>query len=338
MASNRGEAGEVCRRVVVNLLRSGKTQEETAELVELSQSAVSRIWKRFNESGEEGLAARNSPGAPAKLSPEQKAMIPELLFAGPEVYGFEGNLWTRRRVQTVIREKLGITYCESHIGVLLKEVGFSLQKPHRRDYRQKPEKVREWREETLPELKKKALDEARILVYVDEAGFNLMPSSGQTWSPVGQTPRLEQGCRYKHLSMISAVTETGGFYSAIQEESFTGATVTDFLRCLAEEIDYPLVVVWDNASIHRAQEVKAFLSEENAGRIHLAAQPSYSPELNADEQAWNWLKYHQLKNVCCKTLAELREKVQAAAKKLRSSPHLIRGFFSHPELGFFMTN
>lgn len=155
MASNRGEAGEVYRRVVVNLLRSGKTQKETAERVERSQSAVSRIWKRFNESGEEGLAARNSLGAPAKLSPEQKTMIPELLVAGPYAYGFEGNLRTRRRVQTVIRKKWGITYCESHIGVLLKEVGFSRQKPHRRDYRQKPEKIREWHEETLPQLKKK---------------------------------------------------------------------------------------------------------------------------------------------------------------------------------------
>ena len=96
MANNRGEAGEVCRRLVVKLLRSGKTQEETAKLVELSQSAVSRIWKRFKKFGEEGLVARNSPGAPAKLSPEQKAMIPELLIAGrhtvlKEIYGHVGK-------------------------------------------------------------------------------------------------------------------------------------------------------------------------------------------------------------------------------------------------------
>ncbi len=152
------------------------------------------------------------------------------------------------------------------------------------------------------------------------------------------TPRLEPGCRYKHLSMNSAVTETGGFDSAIQQESFTGATVTDFWRGLAQELDYPLVVVWDHASIHRAPKVKAFLSEANAKRIHLAAQPSYRPELNADEPAWNGVKYQLLNNVCGKTLAERQEKVPAAAKKFRSSPHLIRGFFSPPERGFFMTN
>jgi predicted transcriptional regulator len=43
MAWNRGKAGEVCRRLVVKLLRSGKKPEETARLVGLSQNAVSRI-------------------------------------------------------------------------------------------------------------------------------------------------------------------------------------------------------------------------------------------------------------------------------------------------------
>lgn len=157
MAYNRGNAGEIRRRIVVNLLNSGKTQKEVARLAELSQSGVSRIGKRFDEKGEAGLAAEKSPGAPAKLTAEQKAAIPELLIAGPQAYGFEGNLWTRRRVKAVIEEKFGVKYSETHVGVLLKEAGFSLQKPRRRDYRQNQEKVRLWREETLPELKKKPL-------------------------------------------------------------------------------------------------------------------------------------------------------------------------------------
>ena len=108
-----------------------------------------------------------------------------------------------------------------------------------------------------------------------------------------------------------------------------------FLRQLSEETSYPLLVSWDNASIHRAKEVKGFLTQENAGWIHLEAQPAYSPELNADEQAWNWMKYHQLKNICCKTLSELKDKVQQAANRLKSSPSQVRSFFAHPERGFF---
>jgi hypothetical protein len=72
--------------------------------------------------------------------------------------------------------------------------------------------------------------------------------------------------------------------------------VIRFLPHLADEINYPLVVIWNHASIHCGREVKAFLKcgkPENLGRIHLAAQPSYSSELNADD----WMKYHQLKKV-----------------------------------------
>jgi len=57
-------------------------------------------------------------------------------------------------VQAVIEEKFGVTYSETHVGALLKESNFSLQKPRRRDYRQNQDKVRLWREETLLELKK----------------------------------------------------------------------------------------------------------------------------------------------------------------------------------------
>jgi transposase len=133
MAYNRGEAGEIRRRFVVNVLSTGKTQEEAAQLAELSQSGVSRILKRFAEKGEAGLTAQKSPGAPAKLTREQKAGIPEILVVGPQAFGFEGSLWTRKRVQAVIAEKFGVLYSETHVGALLKEAGFSLQKPRHRD-------------------------------------------------------------------------------------------------------------------------------------------------------------------------------------------------------------
>ena len=191
---------------------------------------------------------------------------------------------------------------------------------------------------TIPRVKTQAREKARLLVYVDEAGFGRLPATGQTWSLRGQTPLLEPGCRYQPLAVISAVTEAGGFYYAIPEQSFKGENVAAFLRQLSNEVLYPLLVIGDNASIHRAKEVKDFLVPENAGWIHLEAQPGYSPELNADEQAWNWMKYHQLKNVCCKTLNELKEKVQPAAKRLKSNPQKVRRFFAPPELGFFMKN
>ena len=155
MAQNRGQLGEYCRRLVVKLLQSGKLPVETADVVGLSQSGVSRIWTRFEEEGEEGLAARHSPGAPPKLDASSKAKLPERLSRGPQAYGFEGNLWTRRRVQRVIQEQFGVSYSEGHVGTLLKEMGCSPQQPRRRDHRQNLEPVHQWKTEPFPALKPK---------------------------------------------------------------------------------------------------------------------------------------------------------------------------------------
>jgi hypothetical protein len=57
----------------------------------------------------------------------------------------------------------------------------------------------------LARVNKTAREEARIGVYIGEAGFNLRPSSGHTCSLVGQTSILEAGCRYQPISMRSAV-------------------------------------------------------------------------------------------------------------------------------------
>jgi len=318
--------------LVINLRKKGMKQGEIAEVASLSQSAVSRILKRYEEQGEEGLIASCPPGAPRKMDKSLREKIVELLERGPQAHGFEGAVWTRKRVQQVIHENFNVNYREGQVGALLKERGYSLQKPG--DRRQNPEAVRRWKEEQRPAIKKKALEEGRLIVYIDEAAFNLLCAVAKTWSLKGETPLLETGCRYQPLSVISAVTEEGDFYYSLQQQAFTAPDVVDFLRFLILQIDLPLLIIWDNASIHRAQAVKDFLRQENQGRIFLQAQPPYSPQLNADEPVWNWLKYHRLKNFCCKTLTELCSQINSLTRFLQSQPDLIRHFFSHPDLGF----
>jgi transposase len=82
--------------------------------------------------------------------------LPELLSAGPEAYGFRGDVWTRTRVGTVIKQEYGVSYSDGHVGRLLRRVGWSLQKPEERADQRDEEAVERWQEETWPALKKKA--------------------------------------------------------------------------------------------------------------------------------------------------------------------------------------
>lgn len=49
-----------------------------------------------------------------------------------------------------------------------------------------------------------------------------------------------------------------------------------------------LILILDNASIHKAKIVKKFLQRH--GDIKLIYLPTYSPEYNPTEQVWRWLK------------------------------------------------
>ena len=174
-----------------------------------------------------------------------------------------------------------------------------------------------------------------MIGYADEAACYLLPCTGYTWARTGHTPVLQEGDQYQHVSVISAMTETGELLYHIQENSFTGDAVVTFLKELRATCASPLTLIWDGAPIHRGEAVKAFLRTENQAGIQLERLPAYSPALNADEYVWAYVKEHLLKNVCCKTLQELQEHVVAAFERLKRSPAVVQRFFHHPEVSFY---
>lgn len=174
-----------------------------------------------------------------------------------------------------------------------------------------------------------------MIGYGDEAAFYLLPCVGSTWARKGQTPVLRDGDRYQHLSVMSLITETGDLCYHLQETSYDGEGVVSFLKHLRAVHQTLLTVIWDGAPIHRGDAVKTFLRAENQGAIQLERLPAYSPELNADEQLWAYVKEHELQNLCCKTLEELKTSVVAAFERLKQRPELIRRFFAHPDVGYY---
>jgi transposase len=135
------------------LKQQGWSQRQIAEALGVSAGAVSQWMARARNVGPEALRRRPPPGAPRRLSPEQLARLPELLHRGPPAYGFRGELWTRSRVAALIRLACGVSYHPRHVGRLLKEIGWSPQKPARRARQRDEAAIARWREDTWPALK-----------------------------------------------------------------------------------------------------------------------------------------------------------------------------------------
>lgn len=175
----------------------------------------------------------------------------------------------------------------------------------------------------LARPQKKAADEGRTIVWIDEAGFYLLPARVRTYAPRGQTPVLHVPLTRDHLSAISALTTNGRVLMHVQEEAFRGPRVVRFLNHLLQHICGKLLVIWDGAPIHRSKVVKQFLSDGGAERIWLEPLPAYAPELNPVEGIWRYLKRVGLRNVCCRTLAELRYELRLATANLRHKAQVL---------------
>lgn len=169
--------------------------------------------------------------------------------------------------------------------------------------------------------------EGRTIVWVDEAGFYMLPCDPmavRTWAPRGQTPVLRVKLTRDHLAAISGMTVDGRLFLQVREASYDGAAVVGFLRVLLRKIPGKVLVIWDGSPIHRAQAVKAFLARCAATRLHLEQLPGYAPDLNPDEGIWGYLKRVELGNVCCRDLADLRTQVIRACERLRHKRDVIR--------------
>jgi transposase len=96
-----------------------------------------------------------------------------------------------------------------------------------------------------------------------------------------------------------------------QVRAFKGEGVVRFLKHLIRQIEGKLLVIWDGSPIHRGRAVKDFLASGASSRLRLEKLPGYAPDRNPDEGIWKHLKYVELKNLCCQSLAELKVELYA---------------------------
>jgi len=137
------------------LKEQGWQQKDIAVALGVSEGAVSQWLKRGRAAGVEALKAHPPTGMTPRLTAEQKGQIPALLAKGAEAYGFRGDVWTASRVAEVIVRTFGVHYHRDHVGKLLREAGWSRQKPIERASQRNEEAIKKWDEERWPAIKKK---------------------------------------------------------------------------------------------------------------------------------------------------------------------------------------
>ncbi len=82
-------------------------------------------------------------------------------------------------------------------------------------------------------------------------------------------------------------------------------TSVRFLQQLRAAHAEPLIVIWDNAPVHRGEEMRAYLRTPDLG-LRLVALPADSPDDHADEAIWKWARAEVTANTCWGTASRVR--------------------------------
>ena len=142
------------RTLLKRLIDKGENNKTIADILEFSESWVKQLRHRNETEGASAFLLQKPGGSVCRLSATQLDTLSSTLAKGAELYGLEGAFWDRKRVKYVIEQEFGVVYDVEHISDILKRINYTLQVPRKRDYRQSPEKVAIWENETLPAIKK----------------------------------------------------------------------------------------------------------------------------------------------------------------------------------------
>jgi transposase len=151
------------RRLAVDRVCSGYSQQETADFLGVSKSAVSQWMKAYRKRGDSGLAAKPRSGRPCKLTGRQERTVLGWFHKPATAFGFATELWTAARVAKLIRQKWDVRFHPRYLSAWLAHRRITPQKPRRQPRERDEEAIHKWLRHDWPLLQNAPLTSALIL-------------------------------------------------------------------------------------------------------------------------------------------------------------------------------
>ena len=108
------------------------------------------------------LKAKPTPGRPRKLSARQDKAVLGWLGKSPKRFGFADELWTSRRLASLIEERFGVHFNANYLVEWLTLRGFSAQTPVKKALERNEPAITQWMGQEWPRLGKKPKRRERI--------------------------------------------------------------------------------------------------------------------------------------------------------------------------------
>ncbi len=133
------------------LQEEGLPQAEVARRLKVSRQSVSR-WAGASA---QALGRVRRSGRKSRLEEAERAGLRAALVAGARKAGYPNELWTLRRVREFIARQYGHRFSTVHVWRLLRQLGFTPQRPASRASERDEAAIARWKTDEWPRLKKK---------------------------------------------------------------------------------------------------------------------------------------------------------------------------------------
>ncbi len=150
-------AMEERRMAAADLFAKGVAQGEIARQLGVAHQTVSDWHDKWKVGGKKALRGAGRAGRPPKVTPGDLAKVERALRKGPRANGYGTDLWTLARVSEVIEEVTGVKYHPGHVWRVLRQMGWSRQRPARAASERDDAAIERWVNERWPRVKKAVL-------------------------------------------------------------------------------------------------------------------------------------------------------------------------------------
>jgi transposase len=329
---------KIIRIAKKNLKPNGKPDvEKVAEICECSTRLIYETWRKHQNGGISAIKAKKM-GRPANSGEltveEQNEVQKNLIEKYPEQLKLSGCLWDRDNVRLLIKALFGVEITVQCVGKYLKKWGFTPQRPVKKNYKQQPEEVKKWLDETYPEIKECAKTENAEIHWGDEVGCQNVCNYAKGYSLKGQTPTLLFGDEKLRINMISSVTNQGKLRFMFYRNGFNAKVFLTFIKRLVKGANgRKIYLIVDNLRVHHAILVREWI-QKNIDKIELFFLPPYCPEYNPDEYVNNNLKSEMSKLPCAKSVDELETNARSIVKTIQNDTSHVESFFNAKKIKY----
>jgi transposase len=321
------------RKSIIRLWKKGKSNEEIAETLDVSERHVRNIKKIYAEQGIAGIKPKTRgrrTGDKRRLTTEQEWGIKKIIIdKNPDQLKLPGCMWTRENIRDLIKQKYKITMPLSTLGYYLERWGFSVQRPSKRAYKQDEQKVADWVEQEFPGIKERAKAENAEIYWGDETGIQNTANYLKGYAPIGKTPVVQVDSQKIKINMLSAISNRGKLRFMLYKDNMNAEKLIDFMGRLIKDTKRKVFLILDNLRAHHSKKVSEWLKNHKE-EIEIFFLPPYSPEYNPDELLNSDLKRGISKRSMPRNEKELERNVRSHMKSVQLKSDKIKAFFQAP--------